>query len=128
MSKISKIEKEIVYEFLRKLFKKKTSNAEQEYTIFNNIRYVELSTQTLKKEFEISPFKQRNILNELLLENKIHIKLGHGRTRYFSLDKSEMVNIIHLREDILRKLKSTSDLTILGKIKDLLQEDNNERD
>lgn len=117
--RLDKLEENIIYEYLRKLFVKKTKA--DEYVIYNNIRYVEISTKTLKEEFGISPFKQRNILDSLAKQNNISIKLGQARKRYFSIDKSGMVDILHIKENVLRKIKAISDKRLLEKISKLLE-------
>lgn len=115
----SKLEENVVREYLRKLFTKKIKS--WEYIIYNEIRYVEIPTKTLKDEFGISPFKQRNILDSLAKQGIISVKLGQSRRRYFSLDKGETVDILNIKKQIFRKLRHISDKKILRKIEELLK-------
>ena len=89
----SKLEKEGVYKYLKKRFWEYTCKARQWYKYFDNfgdLKFVELPIRVLRDSCGLSQYRQSKILNELVLEDKLIVKLGKGRKRYYSiLKKSE---------------------------------------
>ena len=81
-----------VYKYLKERFWHYTCKSHQKYKCFNNfgsLKFVELPVSTLKRRYGISQYVQAKILDELVLENKLIVKLGQGRKRYYSLVKTE---------------------------------------
>ena len=84
---ISKLEKEATYKYLKKRFNECICKCRQQYKYFDSfgdLKFVELPVSTLKNN-GISQYRQVKILNELALENKLIIKLGKSRTRYYTI-------------------------------------------
>lgn len=115
---VSKIEKEVVGKYLKSLFNKSISR--QDYKVFDDVRYVFLPTEILKREYNFSPFKQRTLLNELQEEGILCVKLGQGRARYFSFEEKTKFQLISLREDIIKKVERLSDIDKLEQILSVL--------
>jgi hypothetical protein len=64
----------------------------QQYRYFDNfgdLKFVELPLSTLQISNGLSQYRQAKILNELILENKLIIKLGKGRKRYYTIIKEQ---------------------------------------
>lgn len=70
----------------------------------------------LEKEFELSAYQQRNLLNRLLAIGLIEIKFGQRRKRYFSTDELEKNDVINFQKEIKLKLKRINDKQPLEEI------------
>lgn len=71
---------------------------------FSNDNYFICSVEELENELTYTPFKQRNILQDLEKKNLINIKFGQARTRYIGINED-----LSILENILYK-KSWSDV------------------
>lgn len=86
----SKLEKEGVYKYLKKRFWEYTCEARQWYKYFDNfgdLKFVELPIRVLRDSCGLSKFRQSKILDELVSENKIIVKVGQCKIRYYSIVK-----------------------------------------
>ena len=87
---ISKAEKDGILKYLKTRFNYHICKSRQQYKYFDNyedLKFVELPISTLQVSNGLSQYRQSKILNELVLENKLIIKLGKGRKRYYSIVK-----------------------------------------
>lgn len=87
---ISKAEKDGILKYLKTRFNYHICKSRQQYKYFDNygdLKFVELPISTLQVSNGLSQYRQSKILNELVLENKLIIKLGKGRKRYYSILK-----------------------------------------
>ena len=88
---ISKAEKDGIFKYLKTRYNYHTCKSRQQYKYFNNydnLKFVELPVSTLQISNGLSQYRQAKILNELILENKLIIKLGKGRKRYYTIKES----------------------------------------
>lgn len=89
---ISKAEKEGILKYLKTRFNYYICKSRQQYRHFDNfgnLKFVELPLSTLQISNGLSQYRQAKILNELISENKLIIKLGKGRKRYYTIIKEQ---------------------------------------
>lgn len=85
---ISKAEKDGIYKYLKKRFNEYTCKSRQWYRYFDkfdDLKFVELPVSTLQVSNGLSQYRQTKVLNELIAENKIILKLGKSRKRYYTI-------------------------------------------
>ena len=109
----------IIFNFLKKFFVFEI--LKENYKILNGKRFVFLPPSVLEKEFELSAYQQRNLLNRLLAIGLIDIKFGQQRKRYFSTDEPEKNDVINLQREIKLKLKRINDKQSLEKILQIIR-------
>lgn len=108
----------IILEYLRTRFK--FSTKKQDYKIFNNKRYASLPPSELKEKFGLSPYQQRNILKRFESLKLLSVKLGKSRSRYFTFDDLNSLDIEYLKLDARQKILKLDDLRKLIYINEVL--------
>ena len=84
-----------VFEFLTKFYKSNISKKLQRYKIIDDKKFVYLPVETLQNEFELSAFKQRNLLGFYEEADLIEVRLGQARSRYFRIkEKAQQIEIL----------------------------------
>ena len=96
-----KFQENIIYEYLKDLYSIQTQKKNQNYKFFDNEIYVFIPIEYLKV-FNLTPFKQREILKKLEDLGLIKCKFGQSRARYFKIVPLELQN---KREQIMNRLK-----------------------
>lgn len=109
----------IIFNFLKKFFVFEI--LKENYKILNGKRFVFLPPSVLEKEFELSAYQQRNLLNRLLAIGLIEIKFGQRRKRYFSTDEPEKNDVINFQKEIKLKLKRINDKQPLEEILQIIR-------
>lgn len=85
---ISIAEKDGVLRYLKNRYWNLNCKCRQKYKYFDNfgeLKFVELPVSVLKNSNGISQYRQAKILDELVQDNKIILKLGKGRKRYYTI-------------------------------------------
>ena len=73
----------------------------QDYKYFFNEAYFFVPVDEVEKTLNLTPFKQRSIINKLQKKNLINIKFGQARTRYISINS----DIYSVQEILFNKRK-----------------------
>ena len=120
MIQIVGVEGAILYTYLLSTYFEKCDNC----TCKNNENYFLCNVDEIEANLKFSPFKQRNLLNELMKYNLIKTKYGQSRTRYISINED-----LSVLEELLFNVKYskfTSKLIsyIIKNIEDLSEEEN----
>lgn len=109
----------VVFQYLNDNFNACISK--QEYKIFNDKRYVCLPCSTLKEQFDLTNYKQRKILNKLVMFGFISTKFGQARERFYSCDSPETLENINLKKEIRHKINKIKDIGLLKHINNFLE-------
>ena len=96
-----KFQENIIYEYLKDLYSTQTQKKNQNYIFFDNEIYVFIPIEYLKV-FNLTPFKQREILKKLEDLGLIKCRFGQSKARYFKIVPLELQN---KREQIMNRLK-----------------------
>lgn len=84
--KILDIEEAVLYSFLVAEYLKDIQN--NNFKCFNEKLYIYCSVEDTQELLNMSPFKQRTILNKLQDKGLLSIKLGQSRARYISINEN----------------------------------------
>ena len=63
----------------------------ENYKYFNDEIYFYSPIEDAEKTLNLTPFKQRNILNKLQKKNLLSVKFGQARSRYVCLNSADTV-------------------------------------
>ena len=101
---ILNLEEAAFYSFLIKMCYEKYKN--QEYKYFDDMIYYFVPVEDIEEKLNLTPFKQRVILNKLEKENLIKIKFGHARKRYVAISEDiSMIEKLVFNVDIYKLKK-----------------------
>lgn len=100
-----KLQENVILEYLKEFY---LANIRNNYKYFNNDKYVYLPIEYLRI-FNLTPFKQREILNKLESLELIECKFGQAKARYFRVLSSELQN---KKEQIMKNLKKLNSDTL----------------
>lgn len=118
MIQIVGVECAILYTYLLSTYMEKYNDC------INDENYFLCNVDEIEENLKFSPFKQRNLLNELIKYKLIKIKYGQSRTRYISINED-----LSVLEELLFDIKYTKVANklityIVKNIEDLSAEEN----
>ena len=115
------MQENIIFEYLKDLYFKQYKK--QNYKFFDDDIYIFIPTKLFKDMFNLSNFKQREILNRLEEIGLIRCRLGQSKARYFKIISLELQN---KREQIMNRLKELNKNELDKILKSLRIEEVNE--
>lgn len=103
-----------IYQCLAKYIKGEIGR--DNYKLIDGRRFVYVPVSLMKEMFDLSAYRQRNLLAKLEECNYLAVKLGQSRTRYMSLDEPNRAALIILRKQIKQAVDKCSDSDLLERI------------
>lgn len=108
-----------IYQCLAKYIKGEVSR--DNYKLIEGRRFVYVPVSLMKEMFDLTAYKQRNLLVKLEECNYLTVKLGQGRTRYMSLDEPNRAALIILRKQIKQAVDKCLDPDLLESVWSLVK-------